>query len=102
MPILFCADSVGLADGREEVFYESVYLLNEDYTVVGQRLASNLNAGMPAIGECFFDYFKASTNSFRAGPSAKGLYTGTTSPAVFTYQHFCVSPAISTLTAKPT
>ena len=60
MPILFCADSVGLADGREEVFYESVYLLNEDYTVVGQRLASNLNAGMPAIGECFFDYFKAS------------------------------------------
>lgn len=60
MSVLSCADSVGLADGRAEVFHESVYLLNENDTVVGRRLASDLDASAPAIGDHFFDRFKAS------------------------------------------
>lgn len=60
MLILSCADSVGLADGRAEVFHESVYLLNEDYTVVGRREASKPSAPTLSIGDRFFDCFKAS------------------------------------------
>lgn len=59
MPVLSFADAVGLVDGREEVFHESIYLLNEDYTVVGRRLTSEPDARAPAIGDHFFDHFKA-------------------------------------------
>ena len=61
MPVLSYADGVGLVDGREELFCESVYLLNEDYTVVGKREASAPDAPTPEIGDRFFDHFKASS-----------------------------------------
>ena len=51
---------VGLVDGRKDRFEESVYLLNEEFTVVGRRLASDPDARAPRIGDRFFDRFKAS------------------------------------------
>lgn len=53
-------DRVGFADGKAEHFRESVYLLNQDYTVVGLREASDPTAKVLAIGDRFFDHFKAS------------------------------------------
>ena len=50
----------------------------------------------------WINYFNSSTNSSCAGPSAKGLYTGTTSPLVLMYRQVCVWLARSTYTAKPT
>ena len=73
------------------------------FFIPSHRRSKKHEKGYPVRDNPFqFRYFKASTNSFCAGPSTKGLYTGTTSPAVFTYQHVCVPPAISTHTAKPT
>ena len=47
-------------------------------------------------------YFKSSTNSSCAGPSAKGLYTRTTFPSEFMYRHVWAWFVMSTYTAKPT
>ena len=60
MSVYSYADCVGTFDGRAELFCESVYLLNEDYTVVGKREASTPDAPTPEIGDRFFDHFKAS------------------------------------------
>lgn len=60
MPILSCADRVGKADGRDDLFQESIYLLDESYTVVGLRRATEPDAPTPCIGDRFFDSFPAS------------------------------------------
>ena len=60
MFFLPCADRVGSVDGRESRFEESIYLLNEEFTVIGLREATGSDAPGLSIGDCFFDCFKAS------------------------------------------
>lgn len=60
MSVLYRTDRVGVADGREDHFAESIYLLDQDYTVVGLREATEPDAPTPTIGDRFFDRFKAS------------------------------------------
>ncbi|MBO5354957.1 MAG: hypothetical protein J6B09_02695 [Clostridia bacterium] len=65
MPVLSfasyaCAECIGVTDGRERHLEESIYLLNEEYTIVGVRKADGLNASAPTIGDRFFDHFMAS------------------------------------------
>lgn len=60
MPILSYADRVGIADGRDDHFQESIYLLNEDFTIIGRRTAIEPDALAPCIGDHFFTHFPAS------------------------------------------
>lgn len=65
MPVLSfasyaCAERIGVTDGRERHLEESIYLLNEEYTIVGVCKADGLNASAPTIGDRFFDHFMAS------------------------------------------
>ena len=65
MSVYSYADCVGTFDGREELFYESVYLLNEDYTVVGKREASAPDAPTPEIGDRFSIILRQAPRSAR-------------------------------------
>ena len=60
MSFLSCAERAGLADGTVAHFEESIYLLDEQYTVIGQREASEPDAPVPAVGDRFFDHFQIS------------------------------------------
>ena len=60
MPILSYAGRIGSADGREDRFEESIYLLDKHLTVVGLREADTPDANAPRIGDRFFACFPAS------------------------------------------
>lgn len=66
MPILSYADRIGSADGRSDRFEESIYLLDEDLTVVGLREADAPDAKAPRIGDLFFTRFPASCEELGA------------------------------------
>lgn len=59
------ADLIGNIDHRKDQLNESIYLLQEDYKIIGMRRATHATGPAPRIGDLFFDRFSADPKELR-------------------------------------
>ena len=59
------ADLIGSADHRKDLLEESIYLLREDYKIIGMRRATHPTGPSANIGDLFFERFTADPKELR-------------------------------------